>query len=191
MRCFIIASFFIARCGWSLYADGRRMDVSRRHDGFASCCKFVGSTGGSGAQRWLLTCLCFLASAFRIMKVASAIMYCRLFLRESDSPQVHKHVFWSLVLVMLPAAPVSFQPRSGYGITDRRLRGLVCAVAGRHPLETRVFQLHWCCHTFQPRTLVVLYVRLPEAEDQDLAGSCQSDHALGAGWNIIRSQTAM
>ena len=147
--------------------------------------KFVGSTGG-GAQRWLDLPLLPRFQPSEIMKVVLPLCIAGYFSRRAIPPRF-KHVFWSLVLVMLPAALISIQPDLGTALLIAVSGLFVLLLAGiRWKL---VFSFIGVAILSSP-ALWLFYMSDYQKQRIKTLLNPQSD-PLGAGWNIIQSQTAI
>lgn len=146
---------------------------------------FMGSVGG-GARRWLDLPLLPRFQPSEIMKVALPMTVAAYFSKRALPPSF-KHVFWSLVLMMLPAALIAIQPDLGTalliavsGIFVLLLAGirwkLVFSVLGAAVLSSPALWIFYMSDYQKNRVKVFL--------------NPQSD-PLGSGWNIIQSQTAI
>lgn len=146
---------------------------------------FMGSTSG-GAQRWLDLPLLPRFQPSEVMKVALPMTIAAYFSRR-DLPPRFKHIFWSFILIMLPAALIAIQPDLGTalliavsGIFVLLLAGirwkLVFSIVGLGILSTPALWIFYMSDYQKQRVKTLL--------------NPQSD-PLGAGWNIIQSQTAI
>ena len=146
---------------------------------------FFGSTGG-GAKRWLDLPLLPRFQPSEIMKVALPMTIAAYFSKRELPPRF-KHVFWSFILVMLPAALIAVQPDLGTalliavsGIFALLLAGirwkLVSSIVGVAILSSPALWIFYMSDYQKQRIKTLL--------------NPQSD-PLGAGWNIIQSQTAI
>ncbi|MEK9647741.1 MAG: rod shape-determining protein RodA [Gammaproteobacteria bacterium] len=185
---FIIASFFIM-----LAVAQVDVRILRRWApwmylgtmGLLIAVKFVGSTGG-GAQRWLDLPLLPRFQPSEIMKVVLPLCIAGYFSRRAIPPRF-KHVFWSLVLVMLPAALISIQPDLGTALLIAVSGLFVLLLAGiRWKL---VFSFIGVAILSSP-ALWLFYMSDYQKQRVKTLLNPQSD-PLGAGWNIIQSQTAI
>ncbi len=185
---FIIASFFIM-----LAVAQVDVRILRRWApwmylgtmGLLIAVKFVGSTGG-GAQRWLDLPLLPRFQPSEIMKVVLPLCIAGYFSRRAIPPRF-KHVFWSLVLVMLPAALISIQPDLGTALLIAVSGLFVLLLAGiRWKL---VFSFIGVAILSSP-ALWLFYMSDYQKQRIKTLLNPQSD-PLGAGWNIIQSQTAI
>ncbi len=185
---FIIASFFIM-----LAVAQVDVRILRRWApwmylgtmGLLIAVKFVGSTGG-GAQRWLDLPLLPRFQPSEIMKVVLPLCIAGYFSRRAIPPRF-KHVFWSLVLVMLPAALISIQPDLGTALLIAVSGLFVLLLAGiRWKL---VFSFIGVAIISSP-ALWLFYMSDYQKQRIKTLLNPQSD-PLGAGWNIIQSQTAI
>lgn len=146
---------------------------------------FFGSTGG-GAQRWLDLPLLPRFQPSEIMKVVLPLSIAGYFSRR-DLPPRFKHVFWSLVLVMLPAALIAVQPDLGTALLIAVSGLFVLLLAGlRWKL---VFSFLGLAILSSP-ALWIFYMSDYQKQRVKTLLNPQSD-PLGAGWNIIQSQTAI
>ncbi len=185
---FIIASFFIM-----LAVAQVDVRILRRWApwmylgtmGLLIAVKFVGSTGG-GAQRWLDLPFLPRFQPSEIMKVVLPLCIAGYFSRRAIPPRF-KHVFWSLVLVMLPAALISIQPDLGTALLIAVSGLFVLLLAGiRWKL---VFSFIGVAILSSP-ALWLFYMSDYQKQRIKTLLNPQSD-PLGAGWNIIQSQTAI
>jgi len=185
---FIIASFFVM-----LAVAQVDVRVLRRWApwmylgtmGLLIAVKFVGSTGG-GAQRWLDLPLLPRFQPSEIMKVVLPLCIAGYFSRRAIPPRF-KHVFWSLVLVMLPAALIAIQPDLGTALLIAVSGLFVLLLAGiRWKL---VFSFIGVAILSSP-ALWFFYMSDYQKQRVKTLLNPQSD-PLGAGWNIIQSQTAI
>jgi rod shape determining protein RodA len=138
-----------------------------------------------GAQRWLdLGVIRFQPS--EILKLAGPLMLAS-YLSKRRLPPVFRHVFWSLVLLLLPAVLIVKQPDLGTallilaaglfvlflaGLPKRYMIGALGAAMVLAPLAW-----FYLLHDYQKQRIITLLD--PQADK------------LGAGWNIIQSTTAI
>ena len=185
---FIIASFFIMLAVAQVDVRILRLWAPWMYlgtMGLLIAVKFVGSTGG-GAQRWLDLPLLPRFQPSEIMKVVLPLCIAGYFSRRAIPPRF-KHVFWSLVLVMLPAALISIQPDLGTALLIAVSGLFVLLLAGiRWKL---VFSFIGVAILFSP-ALWLFYMSDYQKQRIKTLLNPQSD-PLGAGWNIIQSQTAI
>ena len=141
--------------------------------------------GAKGAQRWLsLGGIRFQPS--EMMKLAMPIAIAA-YLSNKTLPPRFKHVFWSLILVVVPTVLIIKQPDLGTSIlvaisglivlfyAGLRWRYILSAVA---LLVASIWPMwHYVLHDYQRGRIITLFN--PEADK------------LGAGWNIIQSKTAI
>jgi len=146
---------------------------------------FFGSTGG-GAQRWLDLPLLPRFQPSEIMKVVLPLCIAGYFSRR-DLPPRFKHVFFSMILVMLPAALIAVQPDLGTALLIAVSGLFVLLLAGlRWKL---VFSFLGLAILSSP-ALWIFYMSDYQKQRVKTLLNPQSD-PLGAGWNIIQSQTAI
>jgi len=185
---FIIASFFIMLAVAQVDVRILRLWAPWMYlgtMGLLIAVKFVGSTGG-GAQRWLDLPLLPRFQPSEIMKVILPLCIAGYFSRRAIPPRF-KHVFWSLVLVMLPAALISIQPDLGTALLIAVSGLFVLLLAGiRWKL---VFSFIGVAILSSP-ALWLFYMSDYQKQRIKTLLNPQSD-PLGAGWNIIQSQTAI
>jgi len=185
---FIIASFFIMLAVAQVDVRILRLWAPWMYlgtMGLLVAVKFVGSTGG-GAQRWLDLPLLPRFQPSEIMKVVLPLCIAGYFSRRAIPPRF-KHVFWSLVLVMLPAALISIQPDLGTALLIAVSGLFVLLLAGiRWKL---VFSFIGVAILSSP-ALWLFYMSDYQKQRIKTLLNPQSD-PLGAGWNIIQSQTAI
>lgn len=141
--------------------------------------------GAKGAQRWLSLGI-FRFQPAEIMKLAMPITIAA-YLGQRHLPPVMKHVFWTLVLVILPVVLIIKQPDLGTSIMVGVSGLMVLFFAGLRwayvvtaigALLASAWPLwHFVLHDYQKRRVLTLLN--PEAD------------RLGAGWNIIQSKTAI
>jgi rod shape determining protein RodA len=141
--------------------------------------------GAKGAQRWLsLGGIRFQPS--EMMKLAMPIVIAA-YLSNKTLPPRFKHVFWSLVFVIVPTVLIIKQPDLGTSILVAISGLIVLFYAGlrwRYILSAVALLLasiwpmwHYVLYDYQQRRIITLFN--PEADK------------LGAGWNIIQSKTAI
>jgi rod shape determining protein RodA len=141
--------------------------------------------GAKGAQRWL-SLGSFRFQPSEIMKLAMPIMIAA-YLSNKSLPPRFKHVFWSLVLVAVPAALIIRQPDLGTSIMVA-VSGLIALfyaglswryiVAAISMVGLSLWPMwHYIMHDYQRQRVLTLFN--PESDPQ------------GAGWNIIQSKTAI
>ena len=185
---FIIASFFIMLAVAQVDVRILRLWAPWMYlgtMGLLIAVKFVGSTGG-GAQRWLDLPLLPRFQPSEIMKVVLPLCIAGYFSRRAIPPRF-KHVFWSLVLVMLPAALIAIQPDLGTALLIAVSGLFVLLLAGiRWKL---VFSFIGVAILSSP-ALWLFYMSDYQKQRIKTLLNPQSD-PLGAGWNIIQSQTAI
>jgi rod shape determining protein RodA len=146
---------------------------------------FIGSTGG-GAQRWLDLPFLPRFQPSEIMKIVLPLSIAGYFSKRSIPPRF-KHVFWSLVLVMLPAALIAIQPDLGTALLIAVSGIFVLLLAGvRWKL---VFSFVGIAILSSP-ALWIFYMSDYQKQRVKTLINPQSD-PLGSGWNIIQSQTAI
>ncbi len=146
---------------------------------------FFGSTGG-GAKRWLDLPVLPRFQPSEIMKVALPLTIAAYFSKRNLPPRF-KHVFWSFVLVMLPAALIAIQPDLGTALLIAVSGIFVLLLAGiRWKL---VFSIVGAGILSSP-ALWIFYMSDYQKQRIKTLLNPQSD-PLGAGWNIIQSQTAI
>ena len=141
--------------------------------------------GAKGAERWLsLGGIRFQPS--EMMKLAMPIVIAA-YLSNKTLPPRFKHVFWSLILVVVPTVLIIKQPDLGTSILVAISGLIVLFYAGlrwRYILSAVALLLasiwpmwHYVLYDYQRRRIITLFD--PEADK------------LGAGWNIIQSKTAI
>jgi len=146
---------------------------------------FFGSTGG-GAKRWLDLPVLPRFQPSEIMKVALPLTIAAYFSKRNLPPRF-KHVFWSFVLVMLPSALIAIQPDLGTALLIAVSGIFVLLLAGiRWKL---VFSIVGAGILSSP-ALWIFYMSDYQKQRIKTLLNPQSD-PLGAGWNIIQSQTAI
>ena len=146
---------------------------------------FKGSVGG-GARRWLDLPLLPRFQPSEIMKVALPMTVAAYFAKRPLPPSL-KHVFWSLVLMMLPAALIAIQPDLGTALLIAVSGIFVLLLAGiRWKL---VFSVIGAAILSSP-ALWIFYMSDYQKNRVKTFLNPQSD-PLNTGWNIIQSQTAI
>jgi len=146
---------------------------------------FMGSIGG-GARRWLDLPLLPRFQPSEVMKVALPMTIAAYFSRRALPPRF-KHVFWSLVLVMVPAALIAIQPDLGTALLIAVSGIFVLLLAG---ISWRlVFSVLGAAVLSSP-ALWIFYMSDYQKQRVKTFLNPQSD-PLGSGWNIIQSQTAI
>ena len=139
-----------------------------------------------GAQRWLQIPGLPRFQPSEMLKIGLPLVLATYFHNRSLPPRF-KHVFWSLVMILLPVALIIEQPDLGTGmlVLSSRLIVLFMAglgwgyIAGAVSLAAAMGPVMWfyVMHDYQRTRVLVLLD--PHADK------------LGAGWNIIQSQTAI
>ncbi len=139
-----------------------------------------------GAQRWLQIPGLPRFQPSEMLKIGLPLVLATYFHNRSLPPRF-KHVFWSLVMILLPVALIIEQPDLGTGmlVLSSGLIVLFMAglgwgyIAGAVSLAAAMGPVMWfyVMHDYQRTRVLVLLD--PHADK------------LGAGWNIIQSQTAI
>ncbi|GAB2190156.1 rod shape-determining protein RodA [Sessilibacter sp. MAH2] len=175
---FTIAQFnlsFLERWCWLLYVAGV---------GLLAAVLVVG-VGAKGAQRWLdLGGFRFQPS--EILKLAMPLTI-SMYLSRRMLPPRFKHIFFTLVLVIIPSVLILKQPDLGTSLLIA-MSGLIVLFLSGLPWRYIISALglvlasawpawHFVLHDYQ-RTRILTLLN-PEADK------------LGAGWNIIQSKTAI
>ena len=146
---------------------------------------YVGSSGG-GAQRWLEIPFLPRFQPSEIMKIVLPLSIADYFSKRVIPPRF-KHIFWSLMLVLLPAALIAIQPDLGTALLIATSGIFVLMLAGiRWKL---VFSFIGVAILSSP-ALWIFYMSDYQKQRVKTLLNPQSD-PLGAGWNIIQSQTAI
>jgi rod shape determining protein RodA len=146
---------------------------------------FLGSSS-NGAQRWLDLPGLPRFQPSEIMKLVLPLSLAAYFSRRPLPPRF-KHIFWALILLMLPAALIAIEPDLGTalliavsGIFVLLLSGiswkLVFTALGTGVLSIPAM---WIFYLQDYQKLRILTFLNPENDP------------LGAGWNIIQSKTAI
>ncbi len=145
----------------------------------------VVGVGAKGAQRWL-SLGGFRFQPSEIMKLAMPVMIAAYLSRRFMPPRF-KHVFFTLVLIAIPAILIIKQPDLGTSILVATSGAAVLFFAGLRwrylmaagiALVASLWPLwHFVLHDYQRQRVLTLLN--PEAD------------RLGAGWNIIQSKTAI
>lgn len=141
--------------------------------------------GAKGAQRWL-SVGGFRFQPSEMMKLAMPIAIAAYLSTKTHPPSI-KHIFWSLVFVLLPTLLILKQPDLGTSILVATSGLIVLFYAGiRWRYIGTAFALllmsiwpmwNYVLHDYQRDRVLTLFN--PEADK------------LGAGWNIIQSKTAI
>lgn len=139
-----------------------------------------------GAQRWLSIPGLPRFQPSEILKVALPLMLATYFHNRSVPPRF-KHVFCSLAMIVLPVALIIEQPDLGTGMLVLASGVIVLFMAGIHwgyiaaamASAAAMAPIMWffVMHDYQRQRVLMLFD--PESDK------------LGAGWNIIQSQTAI
>lgn len=139
-----------------------------------------------GAQRWLSIPGLPRFQPSEILKIALPLVLATYFHHRSLPPRF-KHVFWALVMIMLPVGLIMEQPDLGTSLLVLGSGLIVLFMAGLSwgyiiaavLLAGAMAPVMWffVMHDYQRTRVLVLF----DAETDK----------LGAGWNIIQSQTAI
>lgn len=139
-----------------------------------------------GARRWLDIPGLPRFQPSEMLKIGLPLMLATYF-HERSTPPRFKHVFWSLVMMVLPVALIVRQPDLGTGILVLASGVIVLFMAGIHwgyiaaatAIAAALAPIMWffVMHDYQHQRVLMLLD--PESDK------------LGAGWNIIQSQTAI
>ncbi|HSC75363.1 MAG TPA: rod shape-determining protein RodA [Pseudomonadales bacterium] len=139
-----------------------------------------------GAQRWLAIPGLPRFQPSEILKIGLPLMLATYFHNRSISPRF-KHVFWSLIMIVLPVALIIEQPDLGTGMLVLVSGVIVLFMAGigwgyiitALTAAAALGPVMWfiVMHDYQRQRVLMLFD--PESDK------------LGAGWNIIQSQTAI
>ena len=141
--------------------------------------------GAKGAQRWLDFGITRLQPS-EIMKVCLPVTIAA-YLGARLIPPSFKHVFWSLVIILVPTVLVMRQPDLGTAILVFLSGFLVLFLAGLRKryifgslaIAVGAIPLMWLyvLRDYQKQRILTMFS--PEAD------------SLGAGWNIVQSKTAI
>ena len=139
-----------------------------------------------GARRWLDIPGLPRFQPSEMLKIGLPVMLATYF-HERGTPPRFKHVFWSLVMIMVPVALIVRQPDLGTGLLVLSSGLMVLFMAGIHwgyiaaamAVAAAAAPIMWffVMHYYQHKRVLMLFD--PESDK------------LGAGWNIIQSQTAI
>ncbi len=141
--------------------------------------------GAKGAQRWLDFGITRLQPS-EIMKVCLPVAIAA-YLGARLIPPSFKHVFWSLIMILLPTIMVIQQPDLGTAILVFLSGFLVLFLAG---LSKRyIFGSLAIAICAIP--LMWLYVLRDYQKQRILTMFSPEADSLGAGWNIVQSKTAI
>jgi len=146
---------------------------------------FFGSTSG-GAQRWLDIPFLPRFQPSEIMKIVLPLSIASYFSKRAIPPRF-KHVFWSLVLVILPVALIAIQPDLGTALLIAVSGIFVFLLAG---IRWRLVFSFVAISIFSSPALWIFYMSDYQKQRVKTLFNPQSD-PLGSGWNIIQSQTAI
>jgi rod shape determining protein RodA len=138
-----------------------------------------------GARRWLRIPGITNFQPSEIMKLILPLMLAWYFQDRHLPPKV-RHVFWSLVIIIIPVMLIAFQPDLGTSLIIAASGLFVLLLAG---VSWRlVFSAIGLCVVTMPALWFVLrdYQR-----DRILTLLDPERDPLGAGWNIIQSKTAI
>jgi rod shape determining protein RodA len=141
--------------------------------------------GAKGAQRWLDLGFTRIQPA-ELMKVLVPMMVSS-YLGSRYIPPNIKHVFWSLVMVLLPTLLIIRQPDLGTAILIFLSGFLVIFLAGLG--KRYVFGSILIALAAIP--LMWLFVLRDYQKQRILTMLSPEDDTLGAGWNIVQSKTAI
>ena len=139
-----------------------------------------------GAQRWLSIPGLPRFQPSEMLKIGLPLMLATYFHNRSVPPRF-KHVFWSLAMIVLPVALIIEQPDLGTGMLVLVSGVIVLFMAGlgwgyivtAGIIAAALGPVMWLfvMHDYQRQRVLMLFD--PESDK------------LGAGWNIIQSQTAI
>ncbi len=139
-----------------------------------------------GAQRWLAIPGLPRFQPSEMLKIGLPLMLATYFHNRSLPPRL-KHVFWSLVFIIVPVGLIAEQPDLGTamlvlasGVVVLFMSGLgwiYIATAAAAAAAMAPVMWFFLMHDYQRKRVLMLF-------------DPQSDK-LGAGWNIIQSQTAI
>ena len=139
-----------------------------------------------GAQRWLSIPGLPRFQPSEMLKIGLPLMLATYFHNRSVPPRF-KHVFWSLAMIVLPVALIIEQPDLGTGMLVLVSGVIVLFMAGlgwgyivaAGAIAAALGPVMWLfvMHDYQRQRVLMLFD--PESDK------------LGAGWNIIQSQTAI
>jgi rod shape determining protein RodA len=139
-----------------------------------------------GAQRWLSIPGLPRFQPSEMLKIGLPLMLATYFHNRSVPPRF-KHVFWSLAMIVLPVALIIEQPDLGTGMLVLVSGVIVLFMAGLGwgyivtacAIAAALGPVMWLfvMHDYQRQRVLMLFD--PESDK------------LGAGWNIIQSQTAI
>ena len=146
---------------------------------------FYGSVGG-GAKRWLDFPLIPRFQPSEIMKIVLPLCVAGYFSKRAIPPRF-KHIFWALVLIMLPTALIAIQPDLGTALLIAVSGMFVILLAGIN--WKLVFSFLGVAILSSP-ALWIFYMSDYQKQRVKTLFDPQSD-PLGTGWNIIQSQTAI
>ena len=146
---------------------------------------FYGSIGG-GARRWIDLPLLPRFQPSEIMKVVLPLCVAGYFSKRAIPPRF-KHIFWALVIIMLPTALIAIQPDLGTALLIAVSGLFVILLAGIN--WKLVFSFLGVAILSSP-ALWIFYMSDYQKQRVKTLFDPQSD-PLGTGWNIIQSQTAI
>jgi rod shape determining protein RodA len=139
-----------------------------------------------GAQRWLAIPGLPRFQPSEMLKIGLPLMLATYFHNRSVPPRF-KHVFWSVAMIVLPVALIIEQPDLGTGMLVLVSGVIVLFMAGlgwgyivtAGAIAAALGPVMWLfvMHDYQRQRVLMLFD--PESDK------------LGAGWNIIQSQTAI
>ncbi|MDC1528684.1 rod shape-determining protein RodA [Gammaproteobacteria bacterium] len=146
---------------------------------------FYGSIGG-GARRWIDLPILPRFQPSEIMKVVLPLCVAGYFSKRAIPPRF-KHIFWALVIIMLPTALIAIQPDLGTALLIAVSGLFVILLAGIN--WKLVFSFLGVAILSSP-ALWIFYMSDYQKQRVKTLFDPQSD-PLGTGWNIIQSQTAI
>ena len=144
-----------------------------------------GSASG-GAQRWLNFPLVPRFQPSEIMKVVLPLCVAGYFSNSAIPPRF-KHIFWALIMIMLPVTLIAIQPDLGTSLLIAASGLFVILLAGIN--WKLVFTILGTAILSSP-ALWIFYMSDYQKQRVKTLFDPQSD-PLGTGWNIIQSQTAI
>jgi rod shape determining protein RodA len=141
--------------------------------------------GAKGAQRWLDFGFTRLQPA-EFMKICLPLMI-SAYLGKRFSPPILKHIFWTLMMILVPVLLIIKQPDLGTSILVFVAGFLALFLAGLR--KRYLFSAILISLAAMP--IMWIFVLRDYQKQRVLTLFSPEDDKLGAGWNIVQSKTAI
>jgi len=138
-----------------------------------------------GSRRWLGIPGIFTFQPSEIMKLMLPLILAWYF-QDRHLPPKARHVFWSLLIIVIPVMLIAFQPDLGTSLIIAASGLFVLLLAGIS------WRLVFSAIGFGVLTAPALWFVLRDYQQQRILTLLDPERdPLGAGWNIIQSKTAI